>query len=179
MVVQPQGGVRFYAVNELDAHDTDAVQARVRQRILRAYQRRRLIDKDDRRDMEQSDYGSGFSLYATACIAANDRHGLERLLRYCARPLFASERIEELDAHRLIYHLPRPGPDGRTPLILSPLELIERIAALLPPPQIHRHCYYGALAPNAPLRAAVTALEPEAVTTPPSAPVNPPGEKST
>jgi hypothetical protein len=49
MVVQPQGGVRFYTVNELDAHDTNAVQARVRQRILRAHRRRGLIDKDDRR----------------------------------------------------------------------------------------------------------------------------------
>jgi hypothetical protein len=27
------------------------------------------------------------------------------LLRYCAGPPFAAERLEELDAHRLIYHL--------------------------------------------------------------------------
>ena len=94
-------------------------------------------------------------------IAANDRHGLERLLRYCARPPFAADRIEELDRHRLMYHLPRPGSDGRTQLILSPLELIERIAALVPPPRQHRHRYYGVLAPNAPLRAAVTALASE------------------
>jgi hypothetical protein len=86
---------------------------------------------------------------------------LERLLRYCARPPFAGERIEELDRHRLIYHLPKPGPDGRTQLIVSPLELIERLAALVPPPRQHRHRYYGVLAPNAPLRAAVTALAPE------------------
>jgi hypothetical protein len=39
-------------------------------------------------------------------IEANDRRGLERLLRYCARRPFAAERIEELDRHRLIYHLP-------------------------------------------------------------------------
>jgi hypothetical protein len=43
-------------------------------------------------------------------------------------------------------------------LILTPLELINRIAALVPPPRTHRHRYYGALAPNSPLRAAVTAL---------------------
>jgi hypothetical protein len=34
-----------------------------------------------------------------------------------------------LDEHRLIYRLPKPGPDGRTQLMLSPLELIEPIAA--------------------------------------------------
>ena len=70
-------------------------------------------------------------------IEANDRRGLERLLRYRARPPFAADRIEELDRHRLIYHLPWPGSGGRTQLILSPLELIERIAALVPPPHQH------------------------------------------
>jgi hypothetical protein len=43
-------------------------------------------------------------------------------------------------------------------LILTPLELIDRIAALIPPPRIHRHRYYGVLAPNSPLRAALTAM---------------------
>ena len=43
-------------------------------------------------------------------------------------------------------------------LHLTPLELIERIAALVPPPRTHRHRYFGALAPNSLLRAAVTAL---------------------
>ena len=50
------------------------------------------------------------------------------------------------------------GPDGSVRLPLTPLELIERLAALIPPPCRHRHRYYGVLAPNAPLRAAVTAL---------------------
>ena len=43
-------------------------------------------------------------------------------------------------------------------LALTPLELIERIAALVPPPRTHRHRSFGVLAPNSPLRAAVTAL---------------------
>lgn len=55
---------------------------------------------------------------------------------------------------------PCPGPDGRTQLILSPLELIGRIAARVPPPRQHRHRYYGVLAPDSPLRPAVTALAP-------------------
>lgn len=38
-----------------------------------------------------------------------------------------------LDAHWLIYHPPKPSPDGRTELILSPLERIGSIAALVPP----------------------------------------------
>ena len=40
----------------------------------------------------------------------------------------------------------------------------------LPPPRTHRHRYYGVLAPNAPLRAAVTALAPVPVPPPPADP---------
>lgn len=40
----------------------------------------------------------------------------------------------------------------------QPLELIERIAALVPPPRTHRHRYFGVLAPNSPLRTAAVAL---------------------
>ncbi len=50
-----------------------------------------------------------------------------------------------------------------------------RIAALVPPPRTHRHRYYGALAPNSPLRAAVTALAQAA----PSQPVKVPAEPAT
>ena len=137
----PQGGVRFYAVDEMDTHDAEVVQARIRRRVLRAFVRRGILDKDDRRDMEQWNHGGGFSLDATVRIAANDRHGLARLPRDCARPAFASERIEEPDRHRLIYHLPKPGPDGRSQLILSPLELIERLAAL---PALSGRCCWRA-----------------------------------
>jgi hypothetical protein len=159
--LDPDQGIRFTEAPPLDANDAEAVQVDVRRRILRTYQRRGWLDKTDRKEMEQWDHGGGFSLDASVRIGAHDRRGLERLLRYCARPPFAAERLEELDEHRLIYSLPKPTPDGRTQLILSPLELIGRIAALVPPPRQHRHRYYGVLAPNSPLRSAVTALAPE------------------
>jgi hypothetical protein len=127
---------------------------------LRACVRLGRIDTQTRKEMEAWEHGGGFSLDASVRIEADDRKGLERLLRYCARPPFAADRLEELDPQRLIYRLPTPGPDGRTQIILSPLELISRIAALVPPPRQHRHRYYGVLAPNSPLRPAVTALAP-------------------
>jgi hypothetical protein len=38
------------------------------------------------------------------------------------------------------------------------LDILDRlVVALVPPPRRHRHRYHGVLAPNAPLRAAVTA----------------------
>jgi hypothetical protein len=48
----PQGGVRFFAVDELVAGDAETVQGRVRRRILRAFVRRGPIDKDDRKEVE-------------------------------------------------------------------------------------------------------------------------------
>ena len=62
---------------------------------------------------------------------------------------------------------------------LSPGACLERIAALVPPPRQRRHRYYGVLAPNAPLRAAVTALAPEAIAAQPSPPMASSGEEPT
>ena len=91
-------------------------------------------------------------------IEADDRNGLERLLRYCARPAFALERLREIDPGHLVYESVKPGPGGNVSLLLTPMQLLDRLAALIPPPRRHRHRYIGVLAPNSPLRAAVTAL---------------------
>ena len=45
--------------------------------------------------------------------------------------------------------------DGTTQLLLSPLELIEKLAALIPPPRLNRVRYHGILAPNARHRSQV------------------------
>ncbi len=59
----------------------------------------------------------------------------------------------------LVYHCPKRQSGGKHgDLILTPLESIDRIAALIQPPRIHRHRYYGVLAPNSPLRAAAVAM---------------------
>jgi hypothetical protein len=55
-----------------------------RRRILRAFVRRGILDKEERKEMALWNHGGGFSLDATVRIAANDWHGLERLPRYCA-----------------------------------------------------------------------------------------------
>ncbi|NNM68559.1 MAG: IS91 family transposase [Gallionella sp.] len=150
--------VNFHAATGLDAAAIAQVQAQLRQRILRAFARRGLIGKGDRDEMMGWEHGGGFSLDASVCIEGRDRAGLERLLRYCARPPFALEHLHQMDADHLIYHNPKPRSDSPRDLVLTPLELIDKIAALIPPPRAHRHRYYGVLAPNSPMRAAVTAL---------------------
>jgi len=38
----------------------------------------------------------GFSLNANVRIEADDRSGLERLIRYSARPVFSGERLDKV-----------------------------------------------------------------------------------
>ena len=170
-------GVEFHAATGLDAPAIAEVQTGVRRRILAAFARRALIDKGDAEVMGGWVHGGGFSVDASVCINEKDRAGLERLLRYCARPPFALEHLQQLDAEHLVYHSPKQGLDGSGDLVLTPLELIDKIAALIPPPRSHRHRYYGVLAPNSPMRAAVIALAPVAVIVPTVLPDDASGEK--
>ncbi|MBD3220327.1 IS91 family transposase, partial [bacterium] len=68
---------------------------------------------------------------ASVTIAEWDRQGLERLVRYCARPPLSQERLVRLDDDHLVYRLRKPTVDGRTELILTPLELLDRLAYLV------------------------------------------------
>ena len=136
----------------------------MRRRILRAFVCRGLLESFDAKEMLAYQH-SGFSADAGVRIESHDRAALERLLRYCARPPFAMDRLRKEGAE-LVYRCAKqhsePGSDKRgarvDELHLTPLELIARIAALMPPPRTHQHRYFGVLAPNSQHRAAVTAL---------------------
>ena len=77
----------------------------------------------------------GFSLHAATRVEAEDRKHLERLCRYVARPPLASGRLTQINAEQLAFKLKTPWSDGTTHLILSPMELLEKLAALVPPPR--------------------------------------------
>jgi len=50
-----------------------------------------------------------------------------------------------MGAVSFVQRFDQPQPDGRTQLRLTPLQLIERLAALIPPPRLHRHRYHRVL----------------------------------
>jgi hypothetical protein len=103
----------------------------------------------------------GFSLDAGVRIKAADRQGLERLLRYWLDlPLRWNVCVKSTPEH-LGYESVKPGPGGSVSVMLTPLELIDRLAALIPPPRRHRHRYYGVLAPHAPLRGQLRPVSEE------------------
>jgi hypothetical protein len=98
---------------------------------------------------------SGFSVHAGVCVPARDRMRLERLARYAGRPPLATERLSLLPDGRLLYRLKRRWRDGTTHVIYEPLELVERLAALVPPPRFNITRYFGVLAPAATFRPQI------------------------
>ncbi len=138
--------VRFRPATALTPKAIAAIAEQVRLGVLRWFARPALVDPDDVRAMLTWE-NSGFSLDASVRVAAQDRAGLERLLRYCARPPFALERLVLLDEERVVYLLPKPQRDGTTALTLTPLELIDHLAAQL----VHRLATAQAAPPSLPL----------------------------
>ena len=108
------------------------VQNLVRHRVLRLFEAVGLLGPQAAEDMRRWRHGGGFSLDASVVVQGNDRAGLERLLRYCARPAFSLERLSwRVEGERLVYRIPKPRPDGRQHLELGVNELLDRLAALI------------------------------------------------
>jgi hypothetical protein len=97
----------------------------------------------------------GFRVHAGVCVPAGDRARLERLLRHAARPPLLNERLSLLPDGRLLYTLKRRWSDGTTHVIYAPMELIERLAALVPPPKFNVTRYFGVLAPASTFRPLI------------------------
>ena len=55
-----------------------------------------------------------------------------------------------------------PWRDGTTHLVMSPLEFMQGLAALVPRPRLHLIRFHGVLAPNAKLRALMVPQPPPA-----------------
>ena len=97
----------------------------------------------------------GFSLHANTQVPAHRRDQLERLIRYTARGAVSLERLEQDANGDLVYTFTHPWSDGTTGIRLSPVELLEKLAALVPLPRVHLVRYGGCLAPHSHLRGAI------------------------
>jgi hypothetical protein len=147
--------VRFHEATDLtDANIqafTDSLTKKVRKRVLRWMFKNNLLEPDVAADMLTWQGYGGFSIDASVHIPAHDRYGLERLLRYCARPPFAAERISlmgheqsqphghrRLDEHQLEEHRPdhhRPEDLEKPNVIyqLPPGDMYDRTELVLTP----------------------------------------------
>jgi len=104
---------------------------------------------------------NGFDVHCAVRVAADDDDddGRERLVRYCARPPFALDHIEEMKDGRISYLMKTPRR-GSTHRLMTPVEFMARLAILIPPPYFPLVRYHGVFAARSSWRALVTPKPP-------------------
>ena len=102
---------------------------------------------------------SGYSLHANVCIPAKARHQLENLCRYVARPAVATERLSILPDGRIAYQLRHRWRNGATRVIFEPLDLVAKLAALVPPPRFNLVRYHGIFGPASRWRTQIVPFD--------------------
>jgi hypothetical protein len=103
---------------------------------------------------------AGFSLHAGIACKANHRKKLERLCRYITRPAIAERRLSLANNGNAVIALKTPYDDGTTHVVLSPMELMGRLAALVPRPRVNLTRFHGVFSPNSKLRESVVPQKP-------------------
>ena len=68
---------------------------------------------------------------------ADERQRLEQLCRYITRLALANERVQINSAGQVVLELKTPWREGATHIVMSPLEFMQRLAALVPRPRLH------------------------------------------
>ena len=76
-------------------------------------------------------------MHANTQVPAHRRDQLERLIRYTARGAVSLERLAQDANGDLVYPCTHRWSDGTIGIRLSPLELLEKLAALVPLPRVH------------------------------------------
>jgi hypothetical protein len=79
----------------------------------------------------------GFSLHAAVRCGSDKRQVIEQLCRYITRPALANERVRCNRAGQVLLKLKTVWRDGTTHLVLSPLQFMQRFAALVQRPRLH------------------------------------------
>jgi Putative transposase len=121
----------------------------------------------------KSNNGFGFDLDATVRVPEGNRERLERLARYMGRPSIAEDRVEQREDGRYCLRFKRPWSNGTAAVVVSGIELVARLAALVPPPRMHLVRYFGVFAPRARLREEVVPVKtttPQVADCPPGCP---------
>ena len=126
-----------------------------------AHLRSRLAGRDEKTRAGLCADAHGFSLHAGVRCGAHQRKELERLCRYITRPAIANERLKRDGSGDIVLQLESAWRDGTTHIKMSPLEFMQRLAALVPRPRLHLIRFHGVLAPNAGLRAAIVPGSPQ------------------
>ena len=101
----------------------------------------------------------GFSVHANTQIPAPRRDQLAQRIHDTARGAVSLERLAEDTNGDLVYTFTHPWSDGTTGIRLSPVELLEKLAALVPLPHVHLVRSAGCLAPHSHLRGTIRSTQ--------------------
>ena len=107
----------FIEATDLTEEDIFEVNRKMQRGILNYMVRHNYIGSGDAEDMISWQHFGGFSVDASVRIEAWDRNGLEQLIRYCARPPFALDRLGLYNENTVVYRLKNPDPYGQTDLL--------------------------------------------------------------
>jgi hypothetical protein len=169
LVEQDDSGTEVVTENNSDGDDPLATiqaastQNKIALGIRKGQNVRRLIEQleEDYLESEPKLTGDmavsfmGFSLHAAVSAWSTNKARLEQLVRYTARPAVSEERLSESANGDIHYRLKTPWSDGTTGVVFSPLEFLEKLSALIPPPRIHLTRFHGILAPHSKFRKLV------------------------
>jgi hypothetical protein len=127
-----------------------------------------------------------FNLHAAVTLRADDDTGRERLCRYLTRPAFSLGRIHLRKDGAVTYRVKKLGRRRATHRVMTRMEFLARLAAILPPPRYPLLRLHGVLAPRHKWRARVVPRTPAPVprcapkerkeANTPSAPTRPTGD---
>jgi len=94
-----------------------------------------------------------FNLHAGVSVPGGLPAARERLLRYCARPPLALEQLSVLEDGRICYRI----KDKDQVRLMTPMQFLARLAALVPPPRHPLVRFHGVWAPHSRWRSNVVA----------------------
>lgn len=114
-----------------------------------------LQESDLKKNLGLVAKNSGFSLHAGVAMNGTDRSKIEKLCRYIARPAVALNRLSLNSTGQVIYTLKKAYDDGTTKIVMTQLELMERLAAIVPRPKIHLIRFAGVFAPHYKYRSEI------------------------
>src|ERR1019366_3934383 len=97
----------------------------------------------------------GFNLHAGVRVERGDDMGRERLVRYGARPPLSLERLRRLPGGRVAYRLKYVTRGRGKFRVMTGLEFMARLAAIIAPPRYPLVRYAGVLGPRSAWRKSI------------------------